>query len=67
MKAYKRKNESAVSQIEKIKTTLFPEQSLQERHENFMSFYSKWGDAFLDDIVSQLNPLEKKFFIFSEE
>ena len=67
MKAYKRKNESAVSQIEKIKTTLFPEQSLQERHENFMSFYSKWGDAFLDDIVNQLNPLEKKFFIFTEE
>jgi len=66
-KAYKRKNETAVTQIEKIKSALFPDQSLQERHENFMSFYSKWGQAFIDEIVSGLNPLEKKFIIFSEE
>ena len=35
-------------QVQKLKQQLFPNNSLQERIENFMPFYAKWGAAFID-------------------
>ena len=47
MRAQKKKHEAAVQQIQKIKEKLFPNGELQERVENFIPYYLKYGGAAL--------------------
>lgn len=63
MRAEKRKYEAELRQLDKIKLQLFPNNNLQERVENFMSFYAKWGSAFVDAIYQHSLSLEQEFGI----
>jgi len=63
IRAEKQQNETAVNQIKKIKQKLFPEKGLQERHDNFLAYYSRYGQSFLDTLMEHLHPLEKKFLV----
>ncbi|HEY1038671.1 MAG TPA: bacillithiol biosynthesis cysteine-adding enzyme BshC, partial [Bacteroidia bacterium] len=49
IRAIKAKNETSINQIKNIKQKLFPENSIQERHDNFIPFWSKNAN-FIDDI-----------------
>ncbi|MFK8102073.1 MAG: bacillithiol biosynthesis cysteine-adding enzyme BshC [Saprospiraceae bacterium] len=66
VRAEKKKHETALSQIESLKEKLFPNLGLQERHDNFMGFYLKYGQDFLDSLVKELSPLEKGFMVIQE-
>ena len=63
LRAEKRKNETSLEQIRKIKDKFFPKNGLQERHENFLAYYSRYGDLFIETLKEHLNPLEKKFVV----
>ncbi|MGB1205537.1 MAG: bacillithiol biosynthesis cysteine-adding enzyme BshC [Chitinophagales bacterium] len=67
LRAEKRKFETATQQIRNIKSRLFPNESLQERHDNFIPFYLKYGDGFAAHLIEYLEPLRKSFLILSEE
>jgi bacillithiol synthase len=67
IRAEKRKQEQAVSQIAAIKDKLFPGNGLQERIENFLPFYVKYGEAFIDNLVERFTPMQKSFVVLSEE
>ncbi len=67
VRAEKRKNQDLETQLVNFKERLFPNGILQERHQNFSVFYQKWGQSFIDSLVEELNPLEKKFWILSEK
>ncbi len=67
IRAEKRKNQDLETQLVNFKDRLFPNGNLQERHQNFSIFYQKWGDAFIDGLIEELDPLEKKFWILSEK
>jgi uncharacterized protein YllA (UPF0747 family) len=58
LKAEKRKQETAVNQIRSIHSTLFPENTLQERREGFIPFYSA---GFISDIIREIDPMGKTF------
>lgn len=64
-KAQKQKHETELNQIRALKSKLFPDNHLQERHDNFMNFYLTHGDAFIAYCVSEMDPLRKAFLIFS--
>lgn len=66
MKAEKDRFEISLNQIRKIKDKLFPDNGLQERHENFLSLYIKYGDDFFDILYKHLNPLEEGLVVFVE-
>ena len=66
MRAEKQKFEAEQRQLKKVKTNLFPNNNLQERIENFMSFYGKWGNEFLDIIYENSLSLEQEFGIIEE-
>ena len=66
LRSVKQKNETAIGQIEKIKSKLFPDGSLQERHDNFIPFYLKHGKQFVPFLKENLNPMDFRFTIFSE-
>jgi len=61
----KQKNESSLNQISKIKQQLFPENSLQERYDNFIPFYLKGGDNFIEILKENLNPLNPNFVVLN--
>lgn len=65
LKALKAKDEATVNQIRKLKESLFPNDSLQERSVNFMQFYVKHGPAFFDTVFANANVLKKEFTVIT--
>ncbi len=65
LRAEKRKFEDQSRQLETIKKELFPNNSLQERVENFMPFYAKWGTEFIHAIYKNSLTLEQKFVVLT--
>jgi bacillithiol biosynthesis cysteine-adding enzyme BshC len=67
IRAKKKKNETEVNQIRKIKEKLFPGNSLQERIDTFIPYYLKWGESFIDSLISVLDPMDKSFSVLEEK
>jgi bacillithiol biosynthesis cysteine-adding enzyme BshC len=65
----KKNYDVAVKQIRGLKDKLFPSNGLglQERHDNFLSFYLKHGDDFINTLLEHQDPLNKDFLILIEE
>jgi len=63
LRAEKRRYEAQQRQIEKLKSELFPSQSLQERVDNFSYFYAKYGKDWLQTIYNQSLTLEQQFTV----
>jgi bacillithiol biosynthesis cysteine-adding enzyme BshC len=63
LRAEKRNHSTALSQIDSIKEKLFPNGGLQERSENFGSFYVKHGQQFIHELIRHFKPLDFKFTI----
>jgi bacillithiol biosynthesis cysteine-adding enzyme BshC len=61
LKAEKRHQEVAVTQIRSVHAHLFPQGSLQERVENFIPFYIP---TFITEMVQALNPFDGGFKVF---
>jgi bacillithiol biosynthesis cysteine-adding enzyme BshC len=61
LKAEKKKFEAQIRQIQKLKNQLFPTNNLQERIENFLPYYAKWGSNSLNELHTYSLPLESKF------
>ena len=62
-KVEKQKHEVALSQISKIKTSFFPNNIFQERHNNFIPYYLMYGDNFIKKLKEELNPLDTNFVV----
>ncbi|MDQ6813690.1 MAG: bacillithiol biosynthesis cysteine-adding enzyme BshC, partial [Bacteroidota bacterium] len=63
LRAEKRKFEAQQRQIEKLKHQLFPNNSLQERQENFSGFYATHGKELLTRLYEESLSLEQEFVI----
>ena len=63
LRAGKRKFADQQRQIHAIKEKLFPANGLQERYDNFMSYYAKWGRAFIQKLYENSLALEEEFVI----
>ncbi len=66
IKAEKQKHEVEINQIRALKGKLFPGNGLQERHDNLISFYFKYGDDFIKILKENLNPLDRKFVVIRD-
>jgi uncharacterized protein YllA (UPF0747 family) len=67
LKAEKLKFASQQAQLHKIKSQLFPNDSLQERTENCMLFYAKWGKGFIKTLYDNSLTLEQEFCVLVED
>lgn len=67
LKAEKRKFQEQYRQVHSIKSALFPLNSLQERIDNFMPYYAKWGKEFIEIIYQHSLTLEQEFVVLEEE
>lgn len=63
-KAGKRKFDTEIAQLSRLREKLFPGTGLQERHDNFIPFYLKQGPSFFDLLKDHFDPFLNKFQIF---
>ena len=61
LQAQKKKLVDHVERLSRVHEQLFPQQSLQERHQNFFSFYLREGAPLLHTLKAQLDPLDQSF------
>jgi uncharacterized protein YllA (UPF0747 family) len=67
MRAEKKKFETLQNKLQKVKNQLFPNNSLQERQDNFMYFYAKFGKSFLDEIYHHSPAIRQEFGILIQD
>lgn len=66
LSAEKRKFADQRNQIEQLKIALFPNNGLQERVDNFSSYYAKWGKEFIHMLYENSLSLEQEFVVLKE-
>jgi bacillithiol biosynthesis cysteine-adding enzyme BshC len=65
LRAEKRKFEAEHRQLQKIKSELFPNNGLQERVENILPYYAKYGKGIIDIIHQHSPAMDMQFGIIS--
>lgn len=63
VRAEKQQQETQLKKIERLREKLYPGNGLQERHDNFLPYYAKYGQAWIDKLVQLSDPFVKKFMI----
>lgn len=66
LKTEKMKYESLQRQLKKIKSLLFPGDTLQERVDNILPYYAQWGPGFIDVLFRSSKSFEQEFCILEE-
>ncbi len=56
----------AIQQLHKCQNSVCPQGGLQERSENFLTFYLN-NPNFLQEVLTHINPFENRFFVLQEE
>jgi len=67
IRALKHQNETMLKQIDSIYQSLFPDNGLQERTDNFMNLYAVQGQSFIDWLVRELQVIDHEFVVASEK
>lgn len=67
LRAEKRKFGDMAGQVSNVRSALFPNDNLQERVENMMLYYAKWGPLFIDSLLTASNTIEQQFMILEEQ
>ncbi|MBS1546548.1 MAG: bacillithiol biosynthesis cysteine-adding enzyme BshC [Bacteroidetes bacterium] len=63
LRAAKRQQREPLDQLDTVHGHFFPGGGLQERRENFMSWYAREGPAFFDRLLAELDPLDPCFSV----
>ena len=66
-KAEKKKFEAMQRQVEKVKETLYPNATLQERIDNLLPWYARYGKGFIDLLLENSLALQQQFCILEEK
>ena len=66
MRAEKRKHQDKLRQLRQLKSRLFPGGGLQERQENLLYYYARWGNDFIRKLLQHSPALEQEFTIITE-
>lgn len=65
LQADKKKLSDSIQQIQKWKEKLLPENHLHERHDNFISYYLRYGNQFVETLMLHLNPKNTNLKVFT--
>ena len=68
-KSIKQKEEVKLNRIEKFRSSLLPDNGLQERKNNILEYISMYGEEIIDKMLPHCNPMDKKmkFFLMQPE
>ena len=57
--------EDSLKKLSKLKQSLFPDNGLQERYDNFIPFYLSFGESFIKIMKDNLDPLKPNFVVLA--
>jgi bacillithiol biosynthesis cysteine-adding enzyme BshC len=66
LRAEKNKYAALTAQLRKLKSGLFPNNTLQERVENILPYYARYGKSFIDMLYEHAPTFDKKFGVLRE-
>lgn len=66
LRAEKRKMNVDLERIQRLLTEIFPDGSLQERKDNFMAWYLRYGQEYFDILKQSIQPLRHEFLVLEE-
>lgn len=66
LRAEKRKMQTELLRIARLKEKIFPNNSLQERTENFAAYFLQYGHSFFDILKDAIQPLRNEFLVVEE-
>jgi len=66
VRAEKQKHEVALNQLRALRDKLFPGGGLQERTDNFIPYYLKYGEHFFDALRANLDPFDAGFLLLED-
>lgn len=66
VRAEKQKHEVVLNQLRGLREKLFPGGSLQERTDNFIPYYLKYGERFFEELAAYLDPFEAGFVLLED-
>jgi bacillithiol biosynthesis cysteine-adding enzyme BshC len=66
IRAEKQKHEVELNQLRGLKEKLFPGNGLQERSDNFIPYYLKYGEHFFDALKANLDPFDAGFVVLED-
>ncbi|MBK9335684.1 MAG: bacillithiol biosynthesis cysteine-adding enzyme BshC [Lewinellaceae bacterium] len=66
VRAEKQKHEVSLNQLRGLREKLFPGNSLQERSDNFIPYYLKYGERFFDALKANLDPFDAGFVLLED-
>ncbi len=67
LRAEKNRHDIAINQIRSLRDKLFPGDGLQERHDNFLTFYLRYGDELFELLLQHLDPLKQGMLVFRDK
>ncbi len=65
LRAEKRNLQEGINKINSLKNNLFPNNILQERYNNIIPFYAKYGPTLIDELLQNSLDVESKFCIIT--
>jgi len=66
IRAEKLRQETTVTLATKLKEKFFPTGVLQERHDNFIPYYLKYGKDFIPALITGFDPFDNRLFLLKE-
>jgi bacillithiol synthase len=63
IRAEKKNQEAVISRVSKLHSILFPNENLQERVENFLPLYARYGKAIIDLLHRHSEPIATNFTV----
>lgn len=66
LRAEKRRQAERTERITRFRSVCFPGEKLQERHDNFSSYYARYGRRWLEVLLEELDPLALQFSVLEE-
>ncbi|HRP58011.1 bacillithiol biosynthesis cysteine-adding enzyme BshC [Agriterribacter sp.] len=66
LRGEKKKHAALTGQLRKLKSGLFPNNTLQERVENILPYYARYGKPFIDMLYEHAPTFDKKFGVLRE-
>ena len=65
-RAEKKKEEININQLKKLREKILPANSFQERYENVIPFYLKYGDDFFKSLKENLDPFDFRLVVLED-
>ena len=63
LRAEKRRMETQLARVSRLKSSVFPNGGLQERVDNFAGYFLQYGYSFFDVLKDAMQPLRSQFLV----